>query len=327
MPAAATHDEFLTRLEPHRGAITLHCYRMLGSLPDAEEAAQESLLRAWQRLDELKSDAAARAWLYRIATNVCLDVLKKRKRRRRALPFLTAPPADPAAPWGPPAHESAWIGPLPDAMLDAADDEARRPDARVSLRESVGLAFLVAVQLLPAKQRAALLLVDVLGWSPDEAAGLLATSVAATNSLLQRARRSVGERAAEASAAASPVDDDRLLKRYIATWESRDLDGLVALLAEDAVLSMPPQPEWYAGREVIRRFLARVLEDQRRRYRSLPTRANGAPAVGVYVSMAGGPFEATAINVLSFRDGQVARMTRFTSPDLFRSFGLPARLP
>ncbi len=326
MNATAKDQEFQRQLEPHRRAITLHCYRMLGSLQDAEEATQETLVRAWQGLHELKAGGAAKAWLYRIATNVCLDFLKKRRRRRRALPFLNAPPADPSAPWGPPAHESLWLEPLPDAMLDVPDSPERRPDVRVGLRESVGLAFVAALQLLTAKQRAALLLVDVLGWTPDETAALLATSVAATNSSLQRARRTVEERGLDDRAPVPGAGDDELLRRYIATWESRDVDGLVALLAEDAALSMPPQPEWYAGRAAIRQFLLRVAADQQRRYRSLETRANGAPASAVYVSLAGGPFEATAINVLSIRNGQIARLTRFSSPRFFRSFGLPARL-
>jgi RNA polymerase sigma-70 factor, ECF subfamily len=326
MRAASNDEEFQTRLEPHRRTITLHCYRMLGSLQDAEEVAQESLVRAWQRLDELKSSDATKSWLYRIATNACLDLLRKGKRRRRTLPFMLAPPADPAAPWALATQENAWIEPAPDTLLEAPDDDAQRqPDARVSMRESVGLAFVTALQLLPAKQRAVLLLVDVLGWKPQETADLLEISVGAANSLLQRARRTVEERALE-DPAAPGVEDDGLLRRYIATWESRDLDAFVALLAEDAVLSMPPQPEWYAGREAIRRFLARMLADEQRRYRSLPTRSNGSPAVGVYVSIAGGPFEATAINVLAFRDGRVARMTRFTSPRFFHSFGLPACL-
>jgi RNA polymerase sigma-70 factor, ECF subfamily len=327
MRAASKDVEFQTRLEPHRRAITLHCYRMLGSLQDAEEVAQESLVRAWQRLGELKSSEATKSWLYRIATNACLDLLKKGKRRRRALPFMLAPPADPAAPWGPAAQENVWIEPAPDTLLDVQDkDTEGRPDTRVSMRESVALAFVTALQLLPAKQRAVLLLVDVLGWKPQEAADLLEISVAAVNSLLQRGRRTVDERASEDPPATS-VEDDGLLRRYIATWESRDLDAFVALLAEDAVLSMPPQPEWYAGREAIRQFLRRMLGDEQRRYRSVPTRSNGSPAVGVYVSIAGGPFEGTAINVLSFQHGRVKRMTRFTSPRFFHSFGLPARLP
>jgi RNA polymerase sigma-70 factor (ECF subfamily) len=329
MRAASTDHEFQSRLEPHRRAITLHCYRMLGSLQDAEEVAQESLVRAWQRLDDLASSDATKAWLYRIATNACLDLLKKGRRRRRALPFLVAPPADPGTPFGPPANEGAWIEPAPDTLLEAADDDAhRRPDARVSLRESVGLAFVTALQLLAPKQRAVLLLVDVLGWRPPETAELLETSVPAVNSLLQRARKAVEDRGSDGLPAGSlqGVEDESLLRRYIATWESRDLDAFVALLAEDAVLSMPPQPEWYAGREAIRRFLGRMLADEHRRYRSVPTRANGSPAVGVYVSMAGGPFEATAINVLSFCEGRIARMTRFTSARFFRPFSLPMRL-
>jgi RNA polymerase sigma-70 factor (ECF subfamily) len=330
MRAASRDEEFQSRLEPYRRTITLHCYRMLGSLQDAEEVAQESLVRAWQRLGDLASSDATRAWLYRIATNACLDLLKKGKRRRRALPFLVAPPADPAMPFGPPAREGLWIEPAPDTLLEAPDDDPqRRPDARVSMRESVGLAFVTALQLLPAKQRAVLLLIDVLGWRPPETAELLETSVAAVNSLLQRARKAVEAEPNTDAPHESPaggVEDESLLRRYIATWESRDLDAFVALLAEDAVLSMPPQPEWYAGRDAIRRFLSRMLADARRRYRSLATRANGSPAVAVYVSMAGGPFEATAINVLSFREGRVARMTRFTSPRFFRSFGLPIRL-
>jgi RNA polymerase sigma-70 factor (ECF subfamily) len=300
---------------------------MLGSLHDAEEAAQETLVRAWQAMDELEAADAIKGWLYRIATNVCLDVLKKRRRRQRVLPFMRGVPADPAAPWGPPEHESVWVEPVPDTLLEAAGDARERPDVRVSLRESVALAFVAALQILPGKQRAALLLMDVLGWTPEETASLLATSVAATNSLLQRARRTVEGRVANRSELVPSEEDNDLLRRYIVTWENRDLDALVALIAEDAVLSMPPQPEWYRGREAIRTFLARMASDLQRRYRSVATRANGGPAVAVYVSMAGGPFKATAINVLSFRKGLVARMTRFTSHELFPRFGLPAELP
>jgi RNA polymerase sigma-70 factor, ECF subfamily len=325
MPAASKDEEFQRRLEPYRRALTLHCYRMLGSLQDAEEIAQESLVRGWQRLDELRSSAATRAWLYKIATNACLDLLKGRQ-RHRALPFLVAPPANPATSFGPPAHEGVWIEPAPDTLLEVPDDDAQRqPDARVSMRESIGLAFITALQLLPPKQRAVLLLVDVLGWRPRETADLLRTTVVSVNSLLQRARRAIETRSSD-DASAAAVEDESLLRRYIATWESGDLDAFVALLAEDAILSMPPQPEWYAGREAIRRFLGRVLVEEQRRYRLLPIRANGSPAVAVYVATAGGPFEATAITVLSIHQGHVAQMTRFASPRLFRFFGLPERL-
>jgi RNA polymerase sigma-70 factor (ECF subfamily) len=300
---------------------------MLGSLQDAEEVAQESLVRGWQRLDELRSSSATRAWLYRIATNACLDLLKSRKRRRRALPFLVAPPASPDESIGPPAHEDAWIEPAPDTLLEAPDDDSQgQPDARASMRESIGLAFITVLQLLPPKQRAALLLVDVLGWRPRETADLLKTTVVSVNSLLQRARRAVETQEPDDSSATA-VEDERLLRRFIATWQSGDLDAFAALLAEDAVLSMPPHPEWYAGRAAIQRFFIRLRAVAPRRYRMLPIRANGSPAIAFYRASGGGAFEAAAIAVLSFRQGYVARITRFDSPRLFRSFGLPERPP
>jgi RNA polymerase sigma-70 factor (ECF subfamily) len=298
---------------------------MLGSLQDAEEIAQESLTKAWQRLDQLRTSEAARAWLYKIATNACLDLLKARK--RRTLPFMVAPAADPGQPFGPPSDENVWIEPAPDALLELSDDESRRlPDARVSMRESVGLAFIIALQLLPPKQRAVLLLIDVLGWKPQEVSSLLKTTVVSVNSLLQRARRAVETKTSD-DALATAMDDEELLRRYITTWQSGDISAFATLLAEDAVLSMPPHPEWYAGRDAIKAFFARLLAAAPRRYRMLPIRANGSPATAFYMSTAGGPFEAAAIGVVSFRDGYVARITRFDSPRLFRLFGLPERLP
>jgi len=324
LPPPAEED-FRTQLEPHRRAITQHCYRMLGSFQDAEELAQESLLRAWQRLDERRSSASTRAWLYKIATNACLDVLKTR-RRRRALPHLVAPPAVPGAALGPPLEEAAWVEPAPDALFDAADAGEPGPERRVALRQSIGLAFVTALQFLSPRQRAALLLVDVLGWKPDQAASLLETSVASVNSLLQRARKSVEARAAEDGPASGP-SDDALLRRYITTWESGDLDALTALLAEDARLSMPPQPEWYVGRDAIRWFLSRAIATRPRRYRLVPLAANGQPAVAVYVAPPeGGDFRGEAINVLSMRGCLVTLMTRFAAPRLFALFGLPEAL-
>jgi RNA polymerase sigma-70 factor (ECF subfamily) len=328
MVARASEESFRTLFEPHRRAITLHCYRMLGSLQDAEEVAQESLLRGWQRQAEVRRSAATSAWLYKIATNACLDLLKAR--RRRALPHLVAPSANAATPLDPPAHERLWVEPAPDTLLDVADDAAQRPDARVSLRESIGLAFITALQFLPPKQRAALLLVDVLGWRPQETAALLETSVFSVNSLLQRARKSVeSRRGDDASPEASSSENTALLRRYIITWESGDLDAFTALLADDALLSMPPQPEWFAGREAVRRFLASVLAAEPRQYRLLPLGANAGPAVAVYSRPMTGnaAYEAAAITVLAIRGGRVSQMTRFTSPRLFPLFGLPAYLP
>jgi RNA polymerase sigma-70 factor, ECF subfamily len=326
MSAGPTDEAFRTELEPHRRAITLHSYRMLGSLHDAEEIAQESLLRAWQRFEQRRSSSTTRAWLYKIATNACLDVLKTR-RRRRALPHLLAPPATPGADFGPPLHEAVWIEPAPDALFDAADVAEPGPDRRVSLRESIGLAFIAALQFLSPRQRAVLLLVDVLGWRPEETADLLDASTASINSLLQRARKSVESRTEEEEKASGPPDDT-LLRRYIATWESGDLDAFAALLADDARLAMPPQPEWYAGREAIRRFLAHIMATQPHRYRLVPVAANGHAAVAVYTApLGGGEFRAEAINVLSMRGGHVTQMTRFAGSGLVRWFGLPERLP
>lgn len=324
MRALTADADFRTELEPFRRAITLHCYRMLGSLQDAEEVAQESLLRAWQRFEDRRSASSTRAWLYKIATNACLDVLRTR-RRRRALPQLLGPPATPGAAFGPPLSEEAWIEPAPDFLFDAAD-HTPGPDRRVAIRESIGLAFIAALQLLSPKQRAVLLLIDVLGWKPQEAASLLGTTVASVSSLLQRARSGVESRT-ESDGSGSATADQALLRRYITTWESGDLDAFAALLAEDARLAMPPQPEWYAGRDAIRAFLAGIIATQPHRYRLVPVAANGGPAVAVYTGPpAGGELRGEAINVLSMRDGTITQMVRFAAPRLFPLFGLPERI-
>jgi RNA polymerase sigma-70 factor, ECF subfamily len=323
MRARRADEDFRAQLEPYRRAIMLHCYRMLGSLQEAEEIAQDSLLRAWQRLDQRRAPGSTRAWLYKIATNACLDVLKVR--RRRALPHLLGPAASPAAGFGPPLPESVWIEPAPDALFDAAD-ESPGPDQRVSLRESVGLAFITALQLLSPKQRATLLLVDVLGWMPEDTANLLDTTVASVNSLLQRARKNVESRAGH-DGVSGPADD-ALLRRYIATWESGDLDAFAALLAEDARLVMPPQPEWYAGPTAICQFLAHIMATRPQRYRLVPVAANRQAAVAVYTApLIGGEFRGAAIHVVAMRDGRVTQMTRFAAPHLFPRFGLPTQLP
>jgi RNA polymerase sigma-70 factor (ECF subfamily) len=317
MLAQRREEEFRRELEPLRRAITVHCYRMLGSLDDAEEVVQESMLKAWQRLPEVRSSGSRKAWLYKVATNACLDFLKSR--RRRTLPHLVDTPVT----------EGPWLEPLPDAMLDVADDEQRGPEARRSMRESVSLAFVAAIQSLTPKQRAALLLVDVLGWTPRETAELLETNVVSVNSLLQRARNGVEGRAPGAMAPLrDSITDQELLRRYIASWETGDLDAFTALLADDAILSMPPEPEWYAGRDAIRRFLGTVLPAWVGQYRLLPLRANGSLAVAVYRQRAiGQPHEATAITLVSARQGRIAQMIRFASPKLFPRFGLPDRLP
>ena len=327
MAAGESEESFRTALEPHGRSITLHCYRMLGSLQDAEEIVQEALLRAWQRRDEVRSTSAMRAWLYKIATNGCLDLLKAR--RRRSLPHLVVPSASTAMRLGPPADERLWVEPVPDTLLDVEDDAGQRPDQRVSLRESIGLAFITALQFLSPKQRAALLLVDVLGWRPQETADLLETSVFSVNSLLQRARKNVEVRREDSAPSEVSSSDAALLRRFITTWESGDLDAFAALLADDALFSMPPQPEWFAGREAIRQFFAAVWSVQPGQRRLLPLGANGGPAVAVYrrPMTPNAAYEVAGITLLAIRGGRISRITRFGSPRLFSLFGLPAHLP
>jgi RNA polymerase sigma-70 factor (ECF subfamily) len=298
---------------------------MLGSLEDAEEIAQESLVRGWQRQGELRDGSAAKAWLYRIATNACLDRLKQR-RRRRAQPHLVVPEADPEQPIGPPDHERLWIEPAPDALFELPDDVQNRPDAQASLHERVSLAFITALQLLPPKQRAALLLVDVLGWRPRETAELLKTTEVSVNSLLQRARRNLDASPAEPESPSGP-DDAEALRRYIAIWQSGNLDAFTTMLARDAVVSMPPQVAWYTGHAAIRRFFERALATPRQ-YRFVSLRANGAPAVAVYTRpIGGGVYDAAGITVLCVRGGLITQVTRFVMPSLFPRFGLLERLP
>jgi len=328
MAGRAGEEAFRTLFEPHRRPITLHCYRMLGSLQDAEEIVQEALFRGWQRQDEIRSPGATRAWLYKIATNACLDFLKTR--RRRTLPHLVAPSPSTETRLGSPTEERLWVEPAPDALLEAADNVAERPDARVSLRESIGLAFVTALQFLSPKQRAALILVDVLGWRPQETAELLETSVVSVNSHLQRARKSIEARGGDDVAPEPPsFRDEVLLRRYIAAWEGGDLDAFTALLADGVRLTMPPQPQWFQGRNAVRQFLASVLPAEAREFRCVPLAANGGLAVAIYARpmTRDVDYEAAAINVIAVRGGFIGEMTRFASPELFPLFGLPAHLP
>jgi RNA polymerase sigma-70 factor, ECF subfamily len=316
MPAEARPDDYQRELEPHRRAITLHCYRMLGSLADAEEVVQETFLKAGQRMPELRSSSSARAWLYKIATNTCLDFL--RSRGRRTLPHLIHSPEGTLQ-----ASSGRWIEPAPDSVLDL---EPAEPEARVSMRESIGLALIAALQTLSPKQRAALLLIDVLGWAPPEAAKLLETTVTSVNSLLQRARRGVEDRAPRAGGGTTP-NDEELLRRYIATWESGDVDAFANLLAEDAILSMPPELRWLEGRDGIMAFLRTVAPQWAGQYRMFPLRANGGAAAAVYRQQTvGGPHQAAAISLLSMRDGEIAGIVRFGFPWLFPRFGLAPQL-
>ncbi len=324
-------DAFQQLTEPYRRELQLHCYRMLGSFDDAEDLVQETFLRAWRGLDRFEGRASLRGWLYRIATNACLNALASRPSARRVLPQTHDPPAA-QPPHGGPATEIAWLEPYPDAALEGAADAAPGPAARYELREAVQLAFVAAIQHLSPRQRAVLLLRDVLGWSASETARLLDASDASVNSALQRARATLGTRFPTGRPVAQPAPDDRqraLLERYVRAWERADLDGLVALLREDAVLSMPPWRQWYVGREAIRAFFAWAWRAAGGGpFRLVPTAANRQPAFALYGHGSDGPERrAHSIWLLTLQDDAIAVLTGFIDPRLFAAFGLPAVLP
>lgn len=312
-------------LEAHRVAITGHCYRMLGSAADADNAAQETLVRAWRGLERFDGRAALRTWLYRIATNVCLDLLAGRARRERPIEAGAPGTVADALVERPRSH---WLEPVADARVLPADAD---PAERAMLRQSVRLAFVAALQHLPPRQRAALLLAEVLGWSAAEIAAALETSVAAVNSALQRARATLAstERsAADTAADGLSPDDQRLLERYVAAFERYDVDALAALLCEDATLSMPPYTLWLRGPETIRAWLlGRGIGC--RGSRLVATAANGQPAFGQYRPGAdGGPHRPWALVVLALEEGRIASWVSFLDTEtLFPRFGLPPALP
>jgi RNA polymerase sigma-70 factor, ECF subfamily len=334
---AGDQDAFRQLTEPYRREIQLHCYRMLGSLYDAEDLAQETFLRAWRGLGAFEGRASFRNWLYRIATNACLNALAKRTSVSRVLPEMQGAPAE-EMPGIPPATELPWLDPYPDAALEGIADTAPGPDARYELHESVQLAFVAAIQLLPPRQRVVLLLRDVLGWSAAETAVLLDTSVISANSALQRARATLGKQFPTGqpdtpTTLSAPDEQQRtLLDRYVRAWEDADLNEFVALLRDDATLSMPPWPHWYLGRDAIRRFLGWVLrprpDGSRPLYRVLPTAANGQPAFAFYRSdTEGGDWHAHGIQVLTLQGGMIAAMTTFRDRRLVTAFGFPEVLP
>ena len=324
-------DEAFRQLaERYRGEILLHCYRMLGSLHDAEDAIQETLLRAWRGLDSFEGRASPRTWLYRIATNVCLTALA-RARTHRVLPESQGPAVD-FAPLGEGDKEIAWLEPYPDAALDGIADLAPGPEGRYEMREAIRLGFIAAIQELPSRQRATLLLRDVLGFSAVETADLLGSSVASVNSALQRARTTVGQLLPSGETHTRPALDDRqhaLLSRYVRAWEASDVDAFIALLQEDAVWTMPPWRQWFVGPETIKAFLSWAWRPERgRRQHLVPTAANGLPAFGYYRAQREDPeWRAFAIQVLTLHDDTIASVTNFVDSRLFAGFGLPPVLP
>jgi RNA polymerase sigma-70 factor (ECF subfamily) len=351
---AGDEDAFARLVEPYRGELHAHCYRMLGSVHDAEDAFQDALLRAWRGLARFEGRSSLRSWLYKIATNTCLDVIGRRP--KRVLPIDYGPPADPHDGPGEPVVESVWVEPYPDETLGLEDGYAA-PEARYEQRESVELAFVAALQHLPANQRAVLILREVLGFSAKEAAETLDTTTASVNSALQRAREAVDKRLPEQSQQATlrTLGDDgvrEVVESYVDAWDRGDIEGVVAMLTEDATFAMPPARSWYRGHEALTDFLGVGPLSGDWRWRPIPVRASGQPALAFYSwDEATGTFLPFALNVLTIRDGLVSDVTAFIvratesrdpetyrrwpeEPivpekfvDYFERFGLPQRLP
>jgi RNA polymerase sigma-70 factor (ECF subfamily) len=314
--------------ERHRSELQVHCYRLLGSFDESEDLVQETFLRAWRARASFGAGGRVsfRAWLYRIATNACVDVL--RTRPRRVLPPEVAEAADPAADPSPPA-DLPWLQPYPDRLLEPSAPAADEPGAVVVARETIELAFVGAIQHLPPRQRAVLILRDVLGWSAGETAALLEGTVASVNSALQRARGTLrdrlGDRRTDWARPSAPSAEERaLLRRYVDAHERADAGALAELLRADARLQMPPHPTWYAGRAAILLASERGFVPEFGRLRSVVTGANRQPAAAHYLQRPGeAEYYPLALDVLSIEDGQVAEITSFVSPGLFAAFGLP----
>lgn len=325
--AAQTGDQqaFESLAGEYRRELLAHCYRMLGSFHDAEDLVQETLLRAWEKRSTLTSPASYRAWLYRIATNLCLDSL--RSVPRRLLPPETHAMGDPNRPVPKPVREPIWLEPFPDDLLAGEQSD---PEDRALSRERMTLAFLVALQHLTPMQRAVLLLREVLSWPASEVAAWLNLSVPAVNSALQRARRAMQQHYSGSEGELAPLRSQlqHLLDRYVDLWEQNDIPSLVALLREDAWFTMPPLPFWVQGRTDIAAVFSTRIFVPGRQWRLLPTRANGGPAFALYRKVAQEDlYQLFGLMALSAVDGQIASMVTFLELSSFSSFALPPTLP
>ena len=316
-------------VEPYRVELHAHCYRMLGSAQDAEDALQEALTNAWRALPRFEGRSSLRSWLYKIATNACLKLIERRP--MRVLPIDYGPPTDHHDAPAEPLVESVWVEPYPDARL-GLDASVAGPEARYEQRESVELAFIAALQLLPPMQRAVLILRDVLGFSGGEVADTLETTPAAVYSALQRAHKTIDDRlpAESQQATLRALGDERLraiVEQYVHAWQDGDVDAVVALLAEDATLTMPPRPTWYRGREAVAGFLRRYPLASEHRSRLVPTGASGQLAFGHYFWDAETQsFLPHGVNLLSLRGDRIVDITTFLTPGAFARFELPAAL-
>jgi RNA polymerase sigma-70 factor (ECF subfamily) len=326
--ARAGHEDAFARLvEPHRRALHAHCYRMLGSVADAEDALQDALFNAWRGLAKFEGRSSLRSWLYTIATNACLRAIERRP--KRVLPIDYAPAADPHDGLAEPLVESVWVEPYPDERYGLEDGLAG-PEARYEQRESVELAFIAALQLLPARQRAVLILRDVLGFSGEEVAGALETTPDAVYSALQRAHKTVDARLPERSQQATlrALGDEALreiVDAFVVAWERGDVDAVATMLAQEAIIAMPPMPTWYQGRDAVAGFLRRSPLAPGMRWRVVPARASGQLAFAFYLwSEESRTFIAHDILVLTMARAGIAELTAFLEPQAFRHFGLPA---
>jgi RNA polymerase sigma-70 factor (TIGR02960 family) len=320
---AGDGDAFRQLTEPHLRELQVHCYRMLGSFQDAEDALQDTLLAAWQGLAGFEGRASLRTWLYRIATNRCLSALRSAS-RRPAMEW-NIPEVEPPEPTR--LGEVAWLQPFPDALLE---DVPPGPEARYEQTEAISLAFVTALQVLPPRQLAVLILRDVLGFHASEVAGMLDSTVESVTSALKRARASLQRQQPPAAgrepppAAGSPAED-AIVAKFVRAYESADLDAVIALLTDDVFISMPPMPFEYQGREAAARFCA-LLFRAGRQVDLVPTRANGQPAFGAYLRTPAGLRHGTGLFVLSLADDRICAMTRFEN-SVFPWFGLPRSLP
>jgi RNA polymerase sigma-70 factor (ECF subfamily) len=313
---AGDGEAFRALTEPHRRELLVHCYRMLGSLQDAEDALQDTLLSAWQGLGGYEERASVRTWLYRIATNRCLNA--RRSASRRPAQEWNIPGVEPPGPTR--LGEVVWLEPIPDGLLD----ESVGPEARYEQTESISLAFVTALQALPPRQLAVLILRDVLGFHADEVAGMLGSSVESVTSALKRARAGLQHRR-PAAPAADPAAERAIVARFVDAYESADLAALIALLTDDVFISMPPMPLEYEGRDVAEDFFGRIFRAGRR-FDLVPTRANRQPAFGAYLRTPTGTRHGVGLFVVTLTPDRICALTRFDNTVLGR-FGLPRSLP
>ncbi len=321
---AGDGDAFRVLAEPHRRELHVHCYRMLGSFQDAEDALQDTLLAAWQNFAGFEGRSSLRTWLYQIATNRCLNA--RRAIRRRPAKAWDVPGVLPPAPTR--FGEVRWLQPYPDSMLDDPAAIALGPEARYELAESVSLAFITALQTLPPRQLAVLVLRDVLGFRANEVADMLGATVESVTSALKRARAGLLRRAPETErspCSAGLASENAVVASFVRAWESADVDALVALLTDDVFMSMPPIPFEYVGRDAVARFSESIFSAGRR-FDLVPTRANGQPAFGAFVRVADGTSVGAGVYVLALRGDRICGLTRFES-SVIASFGLPTSRP